>query len=105
MAHGRLSEHAGELIDRSAPLSFTWRGVTVEGYQGDTIASALHASGVRVLSRSFKYHRPRGLLCCAGQCPNCIVSADGDPTARACMTPVREGMAVEAGERLAVARP
>ena len=95
MADGRLSEHAGELIDRSAPVSFTWRGVTVEGYQGDTIASALHASGVRVLSRSFKYHRPRGLLCCAGQCPNCIVSADGDPTARACMTPVREGMAVE----------
>jgi sarcosine oxidase, subunit alpha len=95
MADGRLSEHAGELIDRSAPVSFTWRGVTVEGYRGDTIASALHASGVRVLSRSFKYHRPRGLLCCAGQCPNCIVSADGDPTARACMTPIHEGMAVE----------
>ena len=95
MADGRLSEHAGELIDRSAPVPFTWRGVAVEGFQGDTIASALHASGVRVLSRSFKYHRPRGLLCCAGQCPNCIVRADGDPTARACMTPIREGLAVE----------
>ena len=52
------------------------------------------ASGRRVLSRSFKYHRPRGLLCCAGQCPNCLVEVDGWPGVRACTEPVREGMRV-----------
>ena len=45
-------------------------GGSVKGYQGDTIASALYAAGNRVFSRSFKYHRPRGLLCCSGNCPN-----------------------------------
>ena len=63
--------------------------------EGDTIGSALFASGQRTFSRSFKYHRPRGLLCCAGQCPNCLVQVDGAPGVRACTEPVREGMKVE----------
>ena len=57
-------------------------------------ARRLHAAGRRVLSRSFKYHRPRGLFCCAGQCPNCLVEVDGWPGVRACTEPVREGMRV-----------
>ena len=52
-------------------------------------------AGQRTFSRSFKYHRRRGLLCCAGQCPNCLVAVDGAPGVRACTEPVREGMAVE----------
>ncbi len=62
--------------------------------EGDTIASALHASGVSVLSRGFKYHRPRGLLCCAGRCPNCLVDVDGVPNVRACVQPVKADMRV-----------
>ena len=62
--------------------------------QGDTVASALHASGVSTFSRSFKYHRPRGLLCCAGRCPNCLVNVDGVPNVRACIQPVKNGMSV-----------
>ena len=83
----RLAERRGELIDRSAPVTFGWRGEQVTGLAGDTVASALFDSGVKVFSRSFKYHRPRGLLCCAGQCPNCLVQIDGEPAVRACMTP------------------
>ena len=48
-----------------------------------------------MFSRSFKYHRPRGLMCCSGQCPNCLVEVDGEPTVRACMTPIEPGMQVE----------
>ena len=44
--------------------------------------------------RSFKYHRPRGLLCLAGKCPNCLVNVDGAPNVRACITPARDGMQV-----------
>jgi sarcosine oxidase subunit alpha len=91
----RLPAQPGELIDRARPISFSFDGRTVTALEGDTIGSALHAAGQRTLSRSFKYHRKRGLFCCAGQCPNCLVAVDGAPGARACVEPVREGMRVE----------
>ena len=79
----------------AGPVGFTFDGKRVEALAGDTIASALFAAGRRTFSRSFKYHRRRGLLCCAGQCPNCLVAVDGAPGVRACTEPVREGMVVE----------
>jgi sarcosine oxidase subunit alpha len=91
----RLPEQPGERIHRHKLISFTFDGKKVEAYEGDTVGSALYAAGQRTFSRSFKYHRRRGLLCCAGQCPNCIVAVDGAPGARACVEPVREGMRVE----------
>ncbi|MDP9228429.1 MAG: FAD-dependent oxidoreductase, partial [Actinomycetota bacterium] len=90
----RLPPAPGERIDRERPVAFSFDGKQVSALEGDTIGSALHATGRRVLSRSFKYHRPRGLLCCAGQCPNCLVEVDGWPGVRACTEPVREGMKV-----------
>jgi sarcosine oxidase subunit alpha len=68
----------------------------VTGFEGDSIASALFGEGQRIFSRSFKYHRPRGLLCCRGACPNCMVRVDGVPNVRSCVTPLREGQRVEA---------
>jgi sarcosine oxidase, subunit alpha len=91
----RLPPQPGERIDRQKVIRFTFDGKPVEAYEGDTIGSALFAAGRRTFSRSFKYHRRRGLLCCAGQCPNCIVAVDGAPGARACVEPVKEGMRVE----------
>ena len=83
-----------EILDRESALEFTFNGKRIAAYEGDTVGSALAAAGVQVLSRSFKYHRPRGLLCCSGRCPNCLVDVDGTPNERACSTPVAEGMAV-----------
>jgi sarcosine oxidase, subunit alpha len=91
----RLPPSPGERINRGKTVEFSFDGKPVEAYEGDTIGSALHASGRKVLSRSFKYHRPRGLMCCAGQCPNCLVEVDGWPGVRACTEPVKEGMAVK----------
>jgi sarcosine oxidase, subunit alpha len=91
----RLPNQPGERIDRATKVSFTFDGKQVAAYDGDTIGSALYAAGQRTFSRSFKYHRRRGLMCCAGQCPNCIVSVDGAPGARACIEPVRDGIKVE----------
>ena len=91
---GRLDRRPSELIDRSSVLDFTFGGRPVAAHPGDTVASALYASGVRVYSRSFKYHRPRGLLCVAGHCPNCLMTVDGVPNVRACTEPARAGMDV-----------
>jgi sarcosine oxidase subunit alpha len=91
----RLPPQPGERIERSETLSFTFDGKPVTALRGDTIGSALFAAGRRTFSRSFKYHRRRGLMCCAGSCPNCMVAVDGAPGVRACTEPVREGIKVE----------
>ena len=91
----RLPQQPDERIDRGRKVTFTFDGKRIEAYEGDTVGSALYAAGQRTFSRSFKYHRRRGLMCCAGQCPNCIVAVDGAPGARACTEPVREGIKVE----------
>src|SRR5262245_55715060 len=87
----RLPPRPDERIDRSAGIAFEFEGKRLEGLDGDTIASALYATGRRVFSRSFKYHRPRGLLCCSGHCPNCQMTVNGIPNVRVCTTPLREG--------------
>ncbi|HYY76945.1 MAG TPA: 2Fe-2S iron-sulfur cluster-binding protein, partial [Gaiellaceae bacterium] len=74
---------------------FFFEGWPARGFAGDSIGSALFARGQRVFSRSFKYHRPRGLLCCRGQCPNCMMRVDGVPNVRVCTEPLREGVRVE----------
>ncbi|NQW15934.1 MAG: (2Fe-2S)-binding protein [Chloroflexi bacterium] len=90
----RLSAAPQELVDRSRPIHFEFEGRKIEAYEGDTVSSALSAAGVEIHSRSFKYHRPRGLLCVAGRCPNCLMTVDGTPNVRACTASVRDGMQV-----------
>ena len=85
---------AAEVVDRSRTLSFRFDGRSLLAHHGDSIASALAAAGVNIISRSFKYHRPRGLLCCAGHCPNCLVQVGDEPNVRACQRPVEHGMDV-----------
>ena len=72
-------------------VTFTFDGQSVTAGPGQTIAGALHEAGVHVLSRSFKYHRPRGLFCATGRCPNCLCTVDGDPNVRTCVTEATEG--------------
>ena len=90
----RLEPQSGEAIDRSIPVEFEFDGRRVRAFHGDTVASALYAQGTRVFSRSFKYHRPRGLLCCSGNCPNCLVNVGDEPNVRACTRPVEPGLQV-----------
>ena len=72
---------SGGRIDRAAPLSFAFNGRGYEGYQGDTLASALLANDVRLVARSFKYHRPRGIVGAGVEEPNALVQlGSGDRT-------------------------
>ncbi|MCW2632771.1 MAG: Sarcosine oxidase, partial [Pseudonocardia sp.] len=92
----RLGPQPGEVIDRRTRITFTWNGRRYPAYPGDTIASALAAAGQRVLSRSLKYHRPRGLLTADHHDPGGLVEVDGEPNVRAAHRLVQAGMVVRA---------
>ena len=96
----RLPTVKGERIDRGAAVEFTFEGRRVRGYRGDTISSALAADGVRILGRSFKYHRPRGLLSAAGHDVNAMMQVRNGgrsvPNVRADVVPVQAGWDVTA---------
>ena len=93
----RLAE--GGRIDRSKPLNFAFNGKAYHGYSGDTLASALLANGVRIVSRSFKFHRPRGVLSAGSEEPNALLGVDWGcgmlPIVRATQMPLIDGLRVE----------
>ncbi len=84
------------LIDRNRPVSFRFDGKSYQGYHGDTLASALLANDVRLVGRSFKYHRPRGVLTAGSEEPNALVEVVGatnqTPNVRATMQEIFEGL-------------
>jgi sarcosine oxidase subunit alpha len=77
--------------------SFRLDGRRIDVHDGDTIGIAAYRAGVRTFTRSLKSHRRRGLYCGTGDCANCIVTVDGVPGARACVTAARDGMRVSRG--------
>lgn len=93
-ASHRLPPQPGEVVDRTRSLHFTWNGRRFPAHPGDSIISALAASGERVFSRSFKYHRPRGLLSADYHDPGTILQVDDEPNVRAAHRLVAEGMRV-----------
>ncbi|EJL30856.1 sarcosine oxidase subunit alpha family protein [Novosphingobium sp. AP12] len=86
----------GGLIDRDRVIAFTFNGRKLHGYEGDTLASALVANGIRLISRSFKYHRPRGLIGAGTEEPNALVQigrgAKAEVNVRATEVLLREGL-------------
>ncbi len=91
------------LIDRTRPVSFRFDGKSYMGCAGDTLASALMANGVKVVGRSFKYHRPRGILTAGSEEPNAMVEIleDGQqtPNTRATMQELYEGLTAQSQNR------
>ncbi|WP_224814841.1 sarcosine oxidase subunit alpha family protein [Hasllibacter sp. MH4015] len=89
----RLSSH-GRLIDRDTSVKFTFNGKWMRGHGGDTLASALLANGQTLVGRSFKYHRPRGIVAAGGEEPNALVNlgsgARHEPNQRATTTELFE---------------
>ena len=93
-AYSRLPAPMGLLIDRNQPLRFDFDGQPYQGFAGDSIASALAANGRWLLSRSFKYHRPRGPLTMAGQDANTLVQLPSEPNVLADLQPLADGLTV-----------
>lgn len=90
----RLPAPMGLLIDRDQPLRFSFDGTDYQGFAGDSVASALLANGRWLLSRSFKYHRPRGPLSMAGQDANTLVQLPDEPNVLADAQALQAGLAI-----------
>ena len=86
------------LIDRTHRVSFNFDGQQISGYAGDTVASALLANDIRLMARSFKYHRPRGVLTAGSEEPNALMTigngAKQDPNVRATVQEIYNGLEV-----------
>lgn len=97
----RLAE--GGLIERGKPLNFSFDGLQYDGLAGDTLASALMANGVRLVGRSFKYHRPRGIFTAGSYEPNALVElrsgARREPNTQATMVELFEGLEAQSQNR------
>ncbi len=90
-------------IDRDHPVRFTFDGRVIDAFRGDTVASALMANDIRVLGRSFKYHRPRGLYSAGSDEPNALVTTgrgrDATPNVSATMQEIWDGLDVTSQNR------
>ena len=88
----RNPKQAGEWLNREKVINFTFEGEAFAAFEGDTISSALWAAGIKVLGRSFKYHRPRGVLSLANHDVNILMTDGLDTNIRADVVEVKEGM-------------
>lgn len=91
----RIKNHPILTFKRERKIKFYFEGKEMWGYEGDTIASALTANGIKVFRESLKYHRPRGFYCAIGNCSSCLMTVNGIPNVRTCITPLEEGMQIE----------
>ena len=70
-------------------------GVEIEAHEGEPIAAALVAAGVKVFRVTRKEKEPRGVFCAVGRCTDCVMTVDGQPNVRTCITTVRDGMEIQ----------
>jgi sarcosine oxidase subunit alpha len=91
----RITEHPILEFKRGKPITIYFEGKPIEAYEGETIAAALFAAGIREFSVSEKKQRPRGFYCAIGKCSSCLMEVDGMPNVRTCITLAKEGMKIK----------
>lgn len=87
-------------VQRGKPVNITVDGKPIEAYQGETVAAAMLAAGIRTFNKSHKHKQPRSLYCGMGVCYECLVTINGVHAQRACVTYVEEGMVIETEREL-----
>lgn len=97
----RIRSHPIIDFKKKKEISFYFNNKKIFGEENDTIASALHAAGIKKLSTSLKYDNPRGFFCGIGKCSSCLMRVDGIPNVRTCIVPLKEGISVEMQDKLA----
>ena len=91
----RIKEHPILGIqEKGRPVTFTFDGKELQGFEGEPIAAALKANGVMVHRYTKKQHKPRGIFCAIGRFTDCVMVVNNVPNVRTCITPLKEGMDV-----------
>jgi aerobic-type carbon monoxide dehydrogenase small subunit (CoxS/CutS family) len=91
----RIEKHPILTFEKGRKVKFIYNGMELEGYEGEPIAAALHAAGVKVLGHSSVHKRPRGFYCAIGNCSSCLMTVNNKPNVRVCVEKLVEGMKVE----------
>lgn len=91
----RIEKHPVLTFSRGKKIKFYFDGLEMEGFEGETVAAALHAGGIRILGHSHRRNRPRGFYCGIGNCSSCLMKVDGVPNVRVCVTELCQGMRIE----------
>lgn len=91
----RIEQHPILSFRHGPEVTFTYNGAPMRGYEGESVAAALHHNGVLALGESQELHRPRGFYCAIGNCSSCMMVVDGVPNVKTCITPLQAGMRVE----------
>ncbi len=95
MGESRIENHPILEFSGQKRVTFYFEGKELEGIEGEPVAAALHAAGVKVLRHSAEMDRPRGFFCAIGNCSACLMRVNDRPNVRTCTEPLREGMRVE----------
>ncbi len=90
----RITEHPILKFQRGKEVTIYFEGKPIKAYEGETVAAALVANGIKVFRYSPKKNRPRGFFCAIGKCSSCLMEIDGKPNVMACTTLVEVGMRV-----------
>lgn len=91
----RVKEHPIIQEKNEKKVTITVEGKETEAYEGEPIAAALLASGIKVFRKTKKRKDPRGPYCGIGLCTDCVMKVNGEPNVRTCITPVEDGMVIE----------
>ncbi|HID94389.1 MAG TPA: (2Fe-2S)-binding protein [bacterium (Candidatus Stahlbacteria)] len=90
----RIEKHPILKFKRDKKVKIFFEGKEIEAYEGETVAAALIAAGIKIFRYSQRYNRPRGFFCAIGKCSSCLMNIDGRPNQMACMKMVKDGMQI-----------
>jgi sarcosine oxidase subunit alpha len=96
----RITNHPIIDFEKKKKIQFYYNNQRISALDGDSIASALHANGVKVLTHSLRYDRPRGFFCGIGKCSSCFMTVDDVPNVRTCIVPVKENINVKEQDKV-----
>ena len=101
----RIDEHPILTFKKGKRVTFFFEGQKMEGFEGEPIAAALHAAGIKELRQTPFKNRARGFFCAIGRCSSCNMEVDGVVNTMTCITPLREGMQVNRQKGHGVIKP
>ena len=90
----RIDEHPILTFKKGRQVTFTFDGKSLQGFEGEPIAAALHAAGIRLLRHSPHKNRARGFFCAIGRCSSCMMNVDGEVNTMTCITALKENMVI-----------